>query len=137
MYINGAVLLHVEKRYRIITANWIVLWGWSLGTWWIPIRSLYLKKKQPQNYKEADGTNLDIMKCPLLYTHHFFSLDWVEHDFFNLIILKDAMSRWKEISLWQVIRWKRKKVKIGLSHFTCSQGYSNKWRTDKILIITP
>ena len=44
-YINGTVLLHVGKRYRIITADWIVLWGWALGSWWIPIRWLYFPKK--------------------------------------------------------------------------------------------
>ena len=91
-YINGTVLLHVGKRYRIITADWIVLWGWALGSWWIPIRWLYLKtkqnktKKHPSNLKEADGTNLYFMKCPLFHIHHFFSLDWTEHAFFNLII---------------------------------------------------
>ena len=51
--------------------------------------------------------------------------------------LKNAMYRWKEISLKQVIRGKKNKVKTGLELFTCWQGYSNKWRTDKILIIIP
>ena len=47
-YINGTVLLHVGKRYRIITADWIVLWGWALSSWWIPIRWLYFfLKKTP------------------------------------------------------------------------------------------
>ena len=31
----------------------------------------------------------------------------------------------------------RNKVKTGLGLFTCLQGYSNTWKTDKILIITP
>ena len=29
------------------------------------------------------------------------------------------------------------KVKAGVGLFTCYQGYSNKWKTDKILIIIP
>ena len=44
------------------------------------------KTKKPQNLKEADGTNLDIMKCQLFHIHHFFSLDWTKHAFFNQII---------------------------------------------------
>ena len=79
-YIDGTVVLHVGKRYRIITADWIVLWGWALGSWWIPKWWFYLKrKKNPQNLKEEDGTNLNIMKCSLFYIHHFFSLDWMKH----------------------------------------------------------
>ena len=32
---------------------------------------------------------------------------------------------------------KRNKVKTALGLFTCLQGCSNKWTTEKILIITP
>ena len=44
-------------------------------------------KKNPQNLKEADGTNFSIMKYLLFYIYHLlFSLEWTEHAFFNLII---------------------------------------------------
>ena len=65
----------LEKDTGIITADWMVLLGWVLGSWWIAIRWLYFHKKNLQNMKEADGTNLYIMKCPVL------SLDWTEHAF--------------------------------------------------------
>ena len=66
-YINGTALLHAGKRYRIITADWIVLRGWAFGD--------NSELEKPQNLKEADGTNLNIMKCPLFHIHHFFPLD--------------------------------------------------------------
>ena len=31
-------LFMLERGMGLITADWIVLWGLSLGGWWIPIR---------------------------------------------------------------------------------------------------
>ena len=43
--------------------------------------------KQIMNLKEADGTGLNIMKCPLLHNHHFYYK------------LKKGLSGWREVEI--------------------------------------
>ena len=61
--------------------------------WWLYFQKTNKQKNPPQNLKEADETNLNIMKCPLFHIHHFFSLEWTKHTFFNLIISNVQMKR--------------------------------------------
>ena len=48
------------------------------------------QKKNRQNLKEANGTNLNIMKFPMFHIYQFFPLDRTEHTFFKPDNLKFA-----------------------------------------------
>ena len=55
--------------------------GWLMDTHKMTLFS----KINSKNLKEADGTGLSIMKCPLLHIHHLFPLEWTKHAFFSLL----------------------------------------------------
>ena len=53
--------------------------GWLMDTHKLTLSS----NKITKDLKEANGTGLNIIRCPRLNTHHFFDLEWTKHAFFN------------------------------------------------------
>ena len=105
---------------------------WVLGSWWIHIKWPYFFNSE---LERSRWNKSHYLKCPLFHIHHFFSLESMEHSFSTYSSKKMLCTGEKKFPYIQVIRGKRYRVKTGV--FTCWQGYSNKWRTHKILIITP